>query len=34
MNSVLLVVIMDKGTGYEVKDIKLAGQGLLNLEIA
>ena len=25
---------MDKGTGYEVKDIKLAGQGLLNLEIA
>src|SRR3989338_1716712 len=25
---------MDKGSSYEVKDIKLAGQGMLNLEIA
>ncbi|MBS3105722.1 adenosylhomocysteinase [Candidatus Woesearchaeota archaeon] len=25
---------MDKGANYEVKDIKLAGQGILNLEIA
>ncbi len=32
--SVLKVIIMDKGTNYEVKDIKLAEQGLLNLEIA
>ena len=25
---------MDKGENYEVKDIKLAEQGILNLEIA
>lgn len=30
----VLVIIMDKGANYEVKDIKLAEQGLLNLEIA
>lgn len=29
-----LVVIMDKGTNYEVKDIKLAEQGKLNIEWA
>src|SRR3989338_6366365 len=28
------VSLMDKGANYEVKDIKLAGQGILNLEIA
>ena len=25
---------MDKGANYEVRDIRLAGQGLLNIEIA
>jgi len=28
------VVFMDKGSNYEVKDIKLAEQGKLNMEIA
>src|SRR3989338_10581276 len=35
MNIIIKVVIfMDKSADYEVKDIKLAGQGLLNVEIA
>ena len=28
------MIFMDKGANYEVKDINLAGQGILNLEIA
>jgi len=33
-NTIKVVIFMDKGTNYEVKDIKLAEQGLLNIEIA
>lgn len=32
--SFIQVILMDKGPHYEVKDIKLAEQGMLNLEIA
>ena len=32
--SIIVVILMDKGTNYEVRDIKLAEQGKLNIEWA